>query len=186
MEAVKTKNNIHDFRSELNQISWISSCGAREINIRVKLERDYISQHQEIDPYFWRETSEDSWILDDKYKDSRTKVIGKAIGDCVAGEGAFANKKSGEIITFERTNPAEYEQENWNAVILYNYVHEAINGTAFKEFFTGDKDVVSCIKGGYDPYIKKLSCINKLFKVKDVLGYKLETIKNIMKKKNTI
>ena len=140
MEAVKTKNNIHDFRSELNQISWISSCGAREINIRVKLERDYISQHREIDPYFWCETSEDSWILDDKYKDSRTKVIGKAI----------------DIITFERTNPETYGPENWNAVILYNYVHEAINGVSSWEDFRN---------------------------VQRTLQYKLKTIEGFYKKK---
>ena len=103
MEAVKAKNNIHDFRNELNQIAWSRACSFSE----------YWTKSEKI--------SDTQWILDDKYKDSRTKVIGKAIGDCVAGEGAFANKTSEEIITFKDTDPKTYKQRNWNAVILYNY-----------------------------------------------------------------
>ena len=120
MEAVKAKNSIHDFRSELNQIVWDVSC----------------SQEEWATEYF--DAAEQKWILDDKYKDSRTKVIGKAIGDCVAGEGAFANKTSKDIITFEKTNPETYGAENWNAVILYNYVHEVINGKTFKKLLSFD------------------------------------------------
>ena len=111
MEAVKAKNSIHDFRSELNQIAWDRACSFKEYAFQ------YLGKQKEY-----------SWILDDKYKDSRTKVIGKAIGDCVAGEGAFEDKTPKDIITFKDTNPETYGPENWNAVILYNYVHEAING----------------------------------------------------------
>ena len=110
MEAVKAKNSIHDFRSELNQIAWSRACSKEEWAIE------------------YNDFAEQKWILNDKYKDSRTKVIGKAIGDCVAGEGAFEDKTPEDIITFKDTNPETYGPENWNAVILYNYVHEAING----------------------------------------------------------
>jgi len=104
------KNSIHDFRSELNQISWSRACSARECDIKLNNIEKY------------------KWILDNFYEESRTKVIGKAIGDCVAEKGAFANKTSKDIIIFEKTDPKNYKPENWNAVILYNYVHEVING----------------------------------------------------------
>ena len=120
MEAVKAKNSIHDFRSELNQIAWSRAC----------------SQEEWANEYF--DAAEQKWILDDKYKNSRTKVIGKAIGDCVAGEGAFKDKTPDQIITFEKTNPETYGAENWNAVILYNYVHEVINGKTFKKLLSFD------------------------------------------------
>ena len=67
--------------------------------------------------------SDERWILNDQYKDSRTKVIGKAIGDCVSKKNEFAGKKAQDIITFKNT----YTPENWNAAILYNYVYAAIN-----------------------------------------------------------
>ena len=151
--TTKPKNGIHDFRSELNQIVWDASCSQEELDIKFNNEEKY------------------SWILDDKYKDSRTKVIGKAIGDCVAGEGAFANKKPYDIITFGNTEPQDYKPENWNAVILYNYVHEAINGEAFKEFFTGDKVILS-----EETYTRQIS------DVKAVLGDKLDTITKFYEK----
>ena len=152
MEAVKAKNSIHDFRSELNQIVWDGACSEEEWLIECINSGDR------------------KWILDDKYKDSRTKVIGKAIGDCVAGEGAFKDKTPDQIITFEKTNPETYGSENWNAVILYNYVHEAINGEAFNEFFTFDDD-----EQRYCYCNDKLSEYAK--KVSDVLKDKLKRIK---------
>ncbi|MBQ3946121.1 MAG: hypothetical protein II670_11020, partial [Alphaproteobacteria bacterium] len=107
---VIAKESIHDFRSELNQLYWDRCCCRIE----------YFLPNNE------RE-EEHSWILDDYYKESRTKVIGKAIGDCVAAKGYFEHKEAADIITFENTLPELYERKNWNAVILYNYVHEAIN-----------------------------------------------------------
>ena len=159
MEAVKAKNSIHDFRSELNQIAWDRACSFKEYAFQ------YLCKQKEY-----------SWILDDKYKDSRTKVIGKAIGDCVAREGAFANKAPEEIITFKDTDPKTYKQRNWNAVILYNYIHEAINGEAFKEFFTAGCGAIKA-KENKENYIKQLSGVrgvlkNKLEKLKE--HYKAE------------
>ena len=140
MEAVKAKNSIHDFRSELNQIVWSRACSKREFNI----------EYHNIEKY--------KWILGDFYKDSRTKVIGKAIGDCVAGEGAFANKTSEEIITFKDTDPKTYKQRNWNAVILYNYVHEMINNKKINDINVNEYT-------------------NETFYVEDVLKNKLEKLK---------
>ena len=165
MEAVKAKNSIHDFRSELNQIAWNCDCSFEEWLIGYNLQRGggKVQDLLKAD----KEDQGDVWILDKKYKDSRTKVIGKAIGDCVAGEGAFANKTPEGIITFEKTDPKTYKQRNWNAVILYNYIHEAINGEAFKEFFPGDKTAVESAKKDY---------AEQLSDVEDVLKNKLEKL----------
>jgi len=38
----------------------------------------------------------------------------------------FQDKKVGEIITFENTHPEDYDQANWNAVMLYNYVNKMV------------------------------------------------------------
>jgi len=166
MEAVKAKNSIHDFRSELNQIVWNCDCSFKEWLIGYNLQRGggKVQDLLKAD----KEDQGDVWILDKKYKDSRTKVIGKAIGDCVAGEGAFANKTPEGIITFEKTDPKTYKQRNWNAVILYNYIHEAINGEAFKEFFPGDKDAVESAKKDYAEQLSDVEGVlkNKLKKIK--------------------
>ena len=161
MEAVKAKNSIHDFRSELNQIAWSRACSFNEYWIKSK------------------KISNKQWILDDNYKDSRTKVIGKAIGDCVAGEGAFKDKTPDQIITFERTNPETYGPENWNAVILYNYVHEAINGAVFEKYFVHDKKEKRYYygEGGWNTYTGQTR------KVSDVLENKLEEIKKYYQNK---
>ena len=137
---VIAKESIHDFRSELNQLYWDRCCCRIE----------YLLPNNE------RE-EEHSWILDDYYKESRTRVIGKAIGDCVADEGEFKGKKADDIITFENTRPELYKPENWNAVILYNYVHEAINRNGLYE--------------NMDVYFDDMSNVSL------VLQDKLETIK---------
>ena len=69
-----------------------------------------------------------AWIKNEKYRESIIDVIGKAIGDCVEKEGVFKGKQAGELIKFENTVPKEYEQENWNAVTLYNYVFRCLYG----------------------------------------------------------
>jgi len=157
MEAVKAKNSIHDFRSELNQIAWSRTCSFSE----------YWTKSEEI--------QNKQWILGDKYKDSRTKVIGKAIGDCVAGEGAFANKTSEEIITFKDTDLKTYKQRHWNAVILYNYIHEMINNKKINDidvneyidetFYVRDvlKNKLEKLKEHYEQYCDK-KCIKRLVK----------------------
>ena len=116
---VVAKEGLHKFRNPLNQIYWDRYCSYREFCIQcgiyVNLNKDNV------------------WILEPKYKNSRTKVIGKAIADCVTGENVFAGRNAGDIITFKDTNPETYKQKHWNAVILYNYIHEAINGEGLPE-----------------------------------------------------
>ncbi len=146
LSDVIAKTNLCDFRSELNQIAWESKCSTREDKI----------QHYKYHRYY-DDDYKHSWILDKYYEESRTRVIGKAIGDCVADEGEFKGKKADNIITFENTRPEKYTPANWNAVILYNYVHEAINRSNL--YRTGK------------------SHSNDISNVKEVLGNKLERIK---------
>ena len=70
------------------------------------------------------------WFIAKDYDESIKKVIGKAIADCLTNMNEFQDKKAGEIITFKNTRPEDYDQANWNAVMLYNYVNEAMNGVA--------------------------------------------------------
>ena len=68
----------------------------------------------------------DAWIQNSKYDKSIKEVIGKAIGDCVTKEGVFSNKEHDSLILFPGTNTESYEQANWNAVVLYNYVFQIL------------------------------------------------------------
>ena len=68
------------------------------------------------------------WILDDFFKDSKENVIGEVIGDCVAGKNKFEGLKADDIIMVKGDCIDECEQADWNELILYNYIHEAING----------------------------------------------------------
>ena len=65
-----------------------------------------------------------AWIKEEPYNESIIKVIGEAVGKCVTGTAEFADKDEGEAVTFAVT-PKEinYSAENWNAVILYNYLN---------------------------------------------------------------
>ena len=112
---VVAKEDLHKFRNQINQIYWDCCCSYEECYLRE-------------DASDYNEYKEQHWILEPKYKNSRTKVIGQAIADCVTGENEFAGKKPNDIITFKDTDPVTYNQKHWNAVILYNYIHEAING----------------------------------------------------------
>ena len=72
------------------------------------------------------DAKEGSWIKNEKkYGESIRKVIGKAIADCVADMGEFANKKCDDVVVFATTpNDTHYTTQNWNAVVLYNYLHK--------------------------------------------------------------
>ena len=144
---VIARTSIHNFRSELNQIDWEVNCSWREYNIRYyKYDKAYDGD----DKY--------SWILNEYYEESRTRVIGKAIGDCVADEGYFEHKKADDILTFKNTLPEWYERKNWNAVILYNYVHEVINGNNLPEDSTVNqvlKNKLNGIKTHYENYYRE-------------------------------
>ena len=156
---VIARTSIHDFRSELNQISWESDCSKREHDIRYS---DYYKA------LGYQDNGKYSWILDKYYEESRTRVIGKAIGDCVADEGEFKGKKADDIITFdEKTLQKEYKPENWNAVILYNYVHEVINGNNLNK----NK------KGYCGKLFEYAAIVGNVGNVREVLKNKLKGIK---------
>ena len=144
--AVVATEGLHKCRNQLNQIAWDMDCSCREFVIG----RDRITKSNTFKDYYW--------ILDQEYEESRTKVIGEAIGDCVAGKNEFAKKGPNDIITFDETEPKDYELEHWNAVILYNYIHEAING-----------------KG--QPYYDESDYADKLSDVQTFLKKKLKLLK---------
>ena len=66
----------------------------------------------------------DEWIKQDKYKDSIYNVITKAIADCALGRNEFDKEKINDgIITFENKDYEKYTDENWNALVLYNFIN---------------------------------------------------------------
>ena len=71
---------------------------------------------------FKKEIKDKPWFIAKDYDESIKKVIGKAIADCLTNMNEFQGKKAGEIITFKNTRPEDYDQANWNAVMLYNYI----------------------------------------------------------------
>ena len=76
-----------------------------------------------------------AWIKQDKYKDSIYNVISNAIADCVLKRNEFAEDKvQGGVVTFDNKDYENYTPENWNAVVLYNFVYYL-----FKEYFVLDE-----------------------------------------------
>ena len=63
-----------------------------------------------------------SWITKQKYNESIVKVIAKAVADCITDKNEFANKNANDVITFNVT-AKNYTKANWNAVVLWNYLH---------------------------------------------------------------
>ena len=168
---VIAQGNLHDFRSELNQIYWRICCANRE---------DVIKSNETYKNY--------SWIRDKNYKDSRSKVIGEAIGDCVAGKNEFAGKTAEDIITFEGTSPENYEQKHWNAVILYNYFNAVVDSSKINPDQIGNREYpewTSNVQSGLNSKVhdiykryendynsnKKLLCQNLKQAIKNIQQY---------------
>ena len=142
---VIAKESLHDFRNALNQIYWEAECSKTE---QIISSECWLKDRPEY--------TKRKWILEPKYKESRTKVIGKAIADCVTGENEFEGKTADNIITFDNQpnsakkyiDPKNYKPEHWNAVILYNYVHEMINckiGSDHNQYLQSTADVKSVL-----------------------------------------
>ena len=72
------------------------------------------------------DADKNSWITKQKYNTSIVKVIAKAIAkavaDCITDKNEFANKNANDVITFNVT-AKNYTKANWNAVVLWNYLH---------------------------------------------------------------
>ena len=81
------------------------------------------------------DAEKDNWIKQGQYRDSIIKVIGEAIGNCVTEQAEFSKKEQKDVITFAASpKDTTYSPENWNAVVLYNYLNE------LKFHFIDDKD----------------------------------------------
>ena len=84
------------------------------------------------------EAKDNSWIKDEvTYGDSIRKVIGEAIGKCITDTGEYAGAQQDSVITFNVTpKQVNYTAENWNAVVLWNYLNAlkwcVINDTPFE------------------------------------------------------
>ena len=68
------------------------------------------------------DADESNWITKETYNESITKVIAKAVADCVTDKNEFANKGESDVITFG-AKAETYDKANWNAVVLWNYLH---------------------------------------------------------------
>ncbi len=78
----------------------------------------------------------DTWWKGQEYEDSIFSVISEAIADCITKNNAFAATFEGDVIEFADATPAtmQYEPEHWNALYLYNLLHEAMdNGRELNE-----------------------------------------------------
>ena len=98
---VRTINNndISDIINLFNNISW-----------RI------IANNKIVD------ADKNNWITQGKYNESIIKVIAQAVADCITGKNEFKFKKEGDVIMFD-AEAKDYTAENWNAVVLWNYLH---------------------------------------------------------------
>ena len=65
---------------------------------------------------------ESNWITQEGYNESIIKVMAQAVADCITDKNEFAFKGEGDVITFA-VEAKDYSAENWNAVVLWNYLH---------------------------------------------------------------
>ncbi len=109
------------------------------------------------------------WFIAEKYDKSIKQAIGKAIADCVANMNEFKDKNARDCIIFARTSPKDYSPENWNAVLLYNYVNDVIKGKKGTTQQMLD-DCAKRIEGYYER--KGLDVKNSLIKARlDIKAY---------------
>ena len=113
-------------------LSWIviaTQCSTIEAkNTKAVTQADIINMCEKIS---WKvncnniiyNAADEAWIKKEYYKNSIRKVIGIAIADCITESNEFTKKNEAGIILFD-ADPTRYTPENWNAVILYNYLYE--------------------------------------------------------------
>ena len=76
---------------------------------------------------------EECWYRDETFSTSIFDEIGTAIADCMTVNNEFnlavqrRQQNSNAIVEFT-INPNSYNQNNWNGVVLYNYLAEAVWG----------------------------------------------------------
>ena len=130
---------VYVMKKQVFAISWIaiatqcSTIEARCVNISEMLNKcNEVSWRVKANNTIFN-ASKGSWIKETKYSESIRQVIAQAIADCVTDKNEFANKPFNATITFDATpNDINYSDENWNAVVLWNYLHviknDFING----------------------------------------------------------
>ena len=105
-------------------IAYGDAVDAQYLNVQNAINR--------FNQYNWRvigankiaEAHKNSWIKQEKYGDSIIKVIGEAIANCVTGMGEFEARGKADTIVFAVTpKDINYSEENWNAVVLWNYLN---------------------------------------------------------------
>ena len=146
------------------------------------------------------DADKDSWIKDTKYEESITKVIGEAIGKCLSDTGEFVNKNSGDTVTFAVTpEQTEYTPENWNAVVLWNYLNqlkwnfvknrgfgsdEIFNRTYNAVFRYYNDDYADIITDLDDKIQKAISDIKEYAKALDLESYMQQFVTTVQKLKD--
>ena len=163
-------DDLEDVRNKLNQVYWRFYANSK---IKDPLSED-----------------EHKWIKGEYYRKSIIEVIGKAIADCVTNQNQFApeNREDETIVTFKGTKPQEYSRENWNAVILYNYVQAKINNSITVECASSIDPIVREFYSplvyslvAYDPYTPLITkCYNKVrdYYEQNYTGIDMEELSN--------
>ena len=145
--SVAVAKGIDDALNTLGQILWrFEACNIIE-EAKFEFETEKIKDKP--------------WFIDGYYDKSIKKVIGKALADCVTNRNEFKNKGAQELITFEGSTIDDYKLENWNAVMLYNYVNVAIKG---EKNTTTQKVLADCVEALFQYYRTN----QKQLKIKDI------------------
>lgn len=106
----------------------------------------------------------DVWIRNTEYYgESINEIIGKAIVDCLENKNEFTNPTEDELIVFEAT-PEDYEQEHWNAVILYNYIYLYKNYYHENLYHDDNDEVIILYEDGRIEVVTKTENGEKVFK----------------------
>ena len=134
------------------------------------------------------------WYNDGMYSNSIYKVIAEEIADCVTAskEYAYAFKNDIQIVEYA-TKPSDlkdgYSQENWNAVVLRNYLAGAIHGykkwnkngindSCVEEAGKSIKNFYKNIEGIEGFINKAVADIKEYAKALDLYGY-IEKVKQL-------
>lgn len=133
---------------------------------------------------------EHKWIKQPEYIDSIEKVIGEAIADRITNEREFNGKSADDVITFdEQTKPETYDQPEWNAVVLWNFIHQAYcycikTGVDSIKFENQINSIITNLKvkilEKYSTYFKEKKLEDKLKELKRKITYAISILKQYL------
>lgn len=89
------------------------------------------------------------------YEDSIYEVISKAIADCQELQNEFREIYKNGIVEFAGTNPESYDNCHWNAVVLYNYLAQAIHNF-FGVHSIDNRDIRGRVNASWIDHIGKI------------------------------